>query len=92
MPKKTLRFDVKEVQQALQTAQEHLPEDVFQTLQKIVTSYARLVALVGEGTTTIGRLREMFKITRRQPADMGNDNETKRETPPPPGVDGAVDA
>jgi hypothetical protein len=76
----------------MQTAREHLPEDAFQTLEKIVTSYARLVALVGEGTTTIGRLREMLKITRREQTDVGHDNETKRETPPPASRDGGADA
>ena len=89
MPKRKLRFEMKEVEQAMQAAREHLPEDVFHTVQQIVTSYARLVALVGEGTTPIGRLREMFKIARPQQTDVGNDKETKRGTPPPPGCDGA---
>jgi hypothetical protein len=91
MPKRRLRFNRKEVEQAMQAAREHLPEDVFHTVQQIVTSYARLVSLVGEGTTPIGRLREMFKIASQEQIDVGHDHETKRETPQPPSRDGAVD-
>jgi hypothetical protein len=64
MSKRRRLFSEEELQQVLQVGREKLPEDQFQILQHIITSYSRLVALVREGTTPIERLREMFKIKR----------------------------
>ena len=88
MSKRRRLFSEEELQQVLQVGREKLPEDQFQILQHIITSYSRLVALVREGTTPIERLREMFKIKRGPGNEPGDDRDTRPEMPRPNECDG----
>jgi hypothetical protein len=88
MSKRRRLFSEEELQRVLQVGREKLPEDQFQILQQIITSYARLVALVREGTTPIERLREMFKIKRGPQSEPIDNRDTRPETPPPNECDG----
>jgi hypothetical protein len=91
MSKRRRLFSEEELQRLLQVGREKLPEDQFQILQHIITSYSRLVALVREGTTSIERLREMFKIKRGLHSAPGDDRDTRPETPPPNECDGQAE-
>ena len=92
MPKRRLvLLDEDEIQRLLQQLKEKLPEEHFQVLQQVLTSYARLIALVREGTTPIERLREMFKIKRGPGNEPGDDRDTGPETPRPNECDGQAE-
>ncbi len=83
MSKRTVRLDMKEVQQALRSAEGKLPDEVHKLFQDVASSYAYLAALVSDETMTVDRLREMLSGTRRKQSDAGIDNGTNPETPPP---------
>lgn len=91
MSKRRRLFSEEELQRLLQVGREKLPEDQFQILQHIITSYSRLVALVREGTTPIERLRELFKIKRGPQNAPGDDRDTRPGTPPPNECDGQAE-
>ena len=84
MPKRRpILVDEDTVQRVLEITKDKLPEEHFQVLQHVLTSYARMIALVREGTTPIERLREMFQIKMKscRESEPGDDRGARPETP-----------
>jgi len=82
MSKKTLRLDLKQVQQALQSAEGKLPNEVHKLFQDVAASYAYLADLVSDQTMTVDRLRETLWGTRPERSNAEIDRSTNPETPP----------
>jgi hypothetical protein len=92
MPKRKLvLIDEDTVQRILEITKDKLSEDQFQVLQQVLTSYARMIALVREGTTPIERLREMFQIKSCRETEQGNDRVARPETPSSGATHGRAD-
>jgi hypothetical protein len=92
MPKRRLVIlEEDEIQRVLQQVKEKLPEEHFQVLQQVFTSYARLIALVREGTTPIERLRKMFKIKSCRETEPGDDRAARPERPSSEATRGGAD-
>ena len=83
MPKRTVRLDMEEVQQALRSAKGKLPDEVHKLFTDVAASYASIAGLVRDETMTVDPLREMPRGTRHQQSDAGSDNGTNLQTPPP---------
>ena len=92
MPKRRLVLvDEDTIQRVLEITKDKLSEDQFQVLQHVLTSYARMIALVREGTTPIERWREMFQIKSCRETEPGDDRGARPEMPSSGGTRGRAD-
>jgi hypothetical protein len=82
MSKKPLRLDIKQIQEALQSAEGKLPKEVHKSFQDIAASYASLAELVSDETMTVERLRAMVWGKRGKRSDAQLDRTTSPRTPP----------
>ena len=79
--RRLILIDEDTVQRLLQIIKDKLPEEQFQVVEYVLTSYARMIALVREGTTPIERLREMFQIKSCRETEQGDDRGARSERP-----------